>query len=153
MTENQIRDFVDHKKEIMRQMLMEEIMDDLSTGEIRMLYAFIALNPKSSQYGDMLGAFSYKDTVCVFRFHVHRPKQKFPSLSNRMTDCRMIYTKERFGLVHYEEDENCPYLKAFWQNTPDSRLDENSLAIRQFVENITDYSRRKDFCGQLRKNR
>ena len=152
MTDDQIKDFVEQKKDIMRQMLMEEIMDDLSTDKVKVLYAFIALNPKSSQYGDMLGAFAYKDIVCVFRFHVHRPKQKHPSLSNHMVNCSTVEAKTVRGITFYEDYQTeCPGIKAFWKNTPDSCLDDDSLAIRQFERRIIEYSRRKNFCGLLRK--
>ena len=54
LTDIQINTFVNMKKDNLKHLLMEEIPDDLSTNECQVLYTFIGLNPKSTQYGDII---------------------------------------------------------------------------------------------------
>ena len=154
MTEDDIRCFVEDKKQACRSMLMEEIIDDLSTDTCKVLCAFVGLNPKSSQYGYILGAFRYvvDDTVHAFRFYVHIPEQKFAVLSNRMTDCCQIVPRTFYDVTSYDtHEELCLGLEAFDRSRPDKDLNESALALRLLMKNIRDYSRSKDLCKVLRK--
>lgn len=154
MTEDDIQHFVEGKKRVCLSMLMEEITEDISTDTCKVLYAFAGLNPKSSQYGYILGAFRYviDDSIHVFRFHIHRPKQEFAVLSNHMTDCRQIIKRTSYGVTLYEDHtELCLGPEAFYLNWPDKYLDENNLALRNLMKSIRDYSRNKNLCKVLRK--
>lgn len=152
LTDIQINTFVNMKKNDLKHLLMEEIPDDLSTNECQVLYTFIGLNPKSTQYGDIIGAFQYKGDVYTFRFHVHSPKQGSASLSNRMTNYAKVGIRTFRDMEFLEEKrEDSRFSQAFWVNTPDKYLDADNLAMRLLMKNICDYSRSKDFCKQLRK--
>lgn len=136
----------------------DNVLNELSTPFCQLLWLFVGLNPESLQYGDMLGGFLYKPEgrIFTFRYHIHRPKQKYATLSNKMTDLTEIvektYNIEGKSVTMHEETPTEFGQRAFWLNTPMSALEgDDEKHLRHFMTCITKYSREQDFCHRLRK--
>ena len=145
-----------------RHMMMDsvdsDVLNELSTPFCQLLWLSIGLNPESMQYGDMLGGFLYKPEgrIFTFRYHIHKPKQKYANLSNRMTDLAEIVKKTYnfYGkdITLQEEMPTTFGQRAFWLHTPMSALEsDDEKHLRQIMTNITQYSREQEFCRRLQK--
>lgn len=145
-----------------RHMMMDsvdsDVLSELSTPFCQLLWLSIGLNPESMQYGDMLGGFLYKPEgrIFTFRYHIHKPKQKYANLSNRMTDLAEIVKKTYnvYGkdITLQEEMPTTFGQRAFWLHTPMSALEsDDEKHLRQIMTNITQYSREQEFCRRLQK--
>lgn len=146
---------------------MDPIMSDdiktWDTDEIKMIGAAIGRRTDSSQYGYILGFYRYDDRFYEFRYTVHTPNQRFPHLSNKMTNLKKImketirYTKkdgkeqECEGFypsdTHVENDLH----EAFLLHHPIESLTKNGKELKTLMKNITAWSRNKDLCRQFRK--
>ena len=132
----------------------DEISDKISSDHCKIICLFLGRNPKSNQYGDMIGFFEYIDgRIFRFRFHVHKPNQKYAQLSNKMTNIEMIveHNYPELNDIHYTVKDTDFGVKAFWNNTPTSSLENEDLDLRQLMQNLTKYSRKHNLCNKLRK--
>ena len=88
MKKETIQEYIIFRKRTYKSLKLTEIKDlnRLSTNNITVICAGIGLNIESPQYGDILGSFIYEDEIYEFRFHVHKPYQKYAQLSNKMTN-------------------------------------------------------------------
>lgn len=145
-----------------RHMMMDsvdsDVLSELSTPFCQLLWLSIGLNPESMQYGDMLGGFLYKPEgrIFTFRYHIHKPKQKYANLSNRMTDLAEIvkktYNFHGKDITLQEEMPTTFGQRAFWLHTPMSALEsDDEKHLRQIMTSITQYSREQEFCRRLQK--
>ena len=132
--------------------------ETISTENCKLLWLHVALDPNSSQYGYILGGFLYipTDQVFAFRYHIHRPNQKYASLSNRMMTIEEMFEKTESingdEYIFFERHQVGFGQRAFWINTPDDILKTNEEKdLRKLIRNITAYSRKMDFCKKLRK--
>lgn len=127
---------------------------ELSTYEMRVTEAFIGMNPKSYQYGHIIGFFTYRGQNYEFRFHVHTPGQKLASLSNKMVNVDEVVSSEEYGMVFSECETTTMGCMAFWKDTPKDYLkerDEDSYQLRLLMEQITAFSRKHGLCKEFRK--
>lgn len=134
----------------------ESTLNRISTPFCQLLWLHIGINPNSLQYGDMLGGFLYKpeNRIFSFRFHIHRPNQKYASLSNKMTVLEEIVER-----IYHIDDKDISWWisiptsfghRAFWLYTPMSKLENNDdKHLRHLMTNITKYSREMDLCKKL----
>lgn len=63
---------------------------ELSTDDCKMLRLYIVNNPESYMFGAMYGIFEYEGDIYQFTWHIHEPKQRLASLSNRMTNIKQL---------------------------------------------------------------
>ena len=108
------------------------------------------LNLSQNYYGQMVGAFIYLSTneIYTFEYFIHRPKQTSPALSNKMKAINKVSKKHLKKDIYYFDEEATDFgERAFWLNTPLNTLKN----LRVFINKLTEYSRKHDFCKQLRK--
>lgn len=134
-------------------MQMEKLpVNELSTQDIKLLAVFIGKNPKSCVYGEIIGFFEKNNKIYKFQYHVHKPKQRYPQLSNKMTLIKEIAKNKRGYTTEIPTDFGT---KAFWDYTPMSYLkklgDENACILRELMNKITEYSRKHELCKYFRK--
>lgn len=109
-----------------KNMLMDNLtsIEELCTNNIKVIVAFVGKNPKSPMYGKIVGHFTYKNQIFKFLFHIHKPKQRYAALSNKMTDLQKVKIQtvidEEF--VQYEDTDIGSM--AFWEHTPLDYLKE-----------------------------
>lgn len=131
---------------------------EISTKQCKMLWLNAGFEPKCSQYGSMIGGFLYvpTDKIYSFRFHIHKPNQKFASLSNRMISieeiCEEIIELSDGPFIDIKCKPTIFGYKAFWLHTPTDTLEnQEDRDLRQLMQSITVYSRKMQFCQKLRK--
>ena len=160
MKKETIQEYIIFRKRTYKSLKLTEIKDlnRLSTNNITVICAGIGLNIESSQYGDILGSFIYEDEIYEFRFHVHKPYQKYAQLSNKMTNVEHILINYmRMPNIDEEimytctDSESTPFSMAFWQGTPLSSLSGPNYDMRILMNKIIAYSRAKNYCDMLRK--
>lgn len=126
-------------------------VDKLSTHDIRLTCAFIGKDPMSHMYGKIIGFFNKDDTTYRFVYHVHRPHQRSPHLSNKMTEIDKI-TFKNDAMIPDDTDFGA---KAFWEHTSMAYLqkygNETDIMLRQLMIKITEYSKKHNLCEQFRK--
>ena len=122
----------------------------LSTGDCKMLRLYIADNPENYAFGNMYGIFEYEDDLYKFTWHIHEPKQKFASLSNRMTNIERLIVRHKAGYEFVSETIIDSGHKAFWINTPDDYLDGFDLSLRKLMKNIKAYAVANQFCKHIK---
>lgn len=125
-----------------------------STNDIKVHRMYIGLNPESSQYGDMIGIIEYQNRFYRFRFHIHRPNQGSPHLSNKMTCLDSIHVQKIHDIdfVYYSKEAFGE--AAFWTYMPLETLkqiNDGSYELRLFMQKLIEYSRREKLCQRLRK--
>lgn len=160
MKKETIEDYIQFKHMAYKSLKLTEIKDlkQLSTNNMKVICAGIGLNIESSQYGDILGSFIYEDEIYEFRFHVHKPYQKYAQLSNKMTNVehiliRYMRTPDMNEEIMYTctDNESTPFSMAFWQGTPLSSLSGPNYDMRILMDKIIAYSRAENYCNMLRK--
>lgn len=158
MTKEDIELFIKERKEVFnysgRELLSNSKNKEISTDVCKVLYLNVGLNPSQNYYGQMVGAFVYlpTDEIYTFEYFIHRPKQKSPALSNKMKNIYKV-TKKHLNNDFYYFDENTTNFgqRAFWLSTPLNTLKNEDYDLRVFMNKLTEYSRKHDFCKQLRK--
>lgn len=153
-----IQTYYNAHKSMKMDLLDNTVLDSISTPFCQLLWLSIGLNPESMQYGDMLGGFLYKPEgrIFTFRYHIHKPKQKYANLSNRMTSISEIvektYQLSNKSITTNVEIPTTFGYRAFQLNTPMSALEnDDEKHLRQIMTSITQYSREQEFCRRLRK--
>lgn len=138
------------------QLKMEELPnpDQFSYGHIQVTHVFLGKDITSPCYGKMIGFFQANQKTYKFSFHIHKPNQRFPHLSNKMTDIAEIVKKSYQGISYTENEPTSFGQQAFWLHTPDKTLqdDPDSFALRQVMRKLTDYSRKNQLCAYFCKN-
>lgn len=129
--------------------------NELSTDKIPVIGALFGENPASAMYGKIIGYFQYQDKVYEFWYHVHKPRQKYPHLSNHMTELYEVVKREtRYG-SWYDKINTSFGNMAFWDYTPLSYLEQqnqtDAYELRKLMMKITEYSRKQKLCKKLRK--
>lgn len=115
-----------------------------------MLRLYIGKNPKSHMYGKMIGFFRYQDgKTYKFTWHVHKPKQKYASLSNRMTDIEEILSSDDDGCMKHIETGFGN--KAFWLHTPIDTLSNEDYDLRILMQNIKQWAVKEKLCKSFYK--
>lgn len=156
MTKEQI--LKDINKEYLSKTLKVEPLDNLqcmNTDTMKLLQAFIGKDPMSPFYGKIIGFFSYKNQYYRFHWHVHRPNQKNPHLSNHMTDLHYLKIRPAFGDEEFFTYEDSWMGKeAFWVNTSLQQCkdySQDAYELRKLMNNIKTYSQSQNFCKMFRK--
>lgn len=159
LNDEDIKEFIKEKNKCYEELKMTLINDinELSTDKCEVLCCAIGLNYISSQYGDILGAFKYIDgRIFGFRFHVHKPHQKYADLSNKMVYLENVVKVFDKRYNDYYFDEKTPLtvfgINAFDSSYPFNELNDESKSLRNLIKSITNYSRKNDYCGMLRKS-
>lgn len=146
--------------------LLDDIYDDMrerlkyvnvDTGnfqakDIDVLHFMVCLAPDSMCYGRGIGAFIYKDgRVFQFSYNIHTPHSKGPRLSNRMTNIQRVTLHDCYGVMTTRNKNTDFGLKAFWDYTPISALDDESASLRELMKSVQSYCRKENLCARLRK--
>lgn len=124
---------------------------NLSTEDCKMLRLYIANDPESYMFGKMYGIFKYEGDIYKFTWHIHEPKQKFASLSNRMTNIEQLIVKQKDESEFVSTAMTKTGYMAFWINTPDNYLDGFDLSLRKLMKNIKAYAVSEQLCKQIKK--
>lgn len=158
MKQDDIVRFTKERKEIFtysnRHLLSEEETTEISTDVCKILYMNVELNPIQNYYGQMVGAFIYlpNNEIYTFEYFIHRPKQKSPALSNKMEVINKVSKKHlKNDFYYFDEDPTDFGHRAFWLSTPLNTLENEDYDLRVFMNKLTEYSRKNNFCKQLRK--
>lgn len=126
--------------------------DKLSTHDIQLICAFIGKDPMSHMYGKIIGFFNKNGTMYRFVYHIHKPRQGSPHLSNKMTEIDKIIFKNDGTMIPDDTDFGA---KAFWEHTPMTYLqkygNETDVMLKQLMIKITEYSRKHNLCKQFHK--
>lgn len=150
-------EFINYLTEIYHDNLKMDVCSDIHqmhTDKMKIITAFIGLNPACHMYGKIIGFFSYKHLIYRFHFHIHKPHQKYSWLSNQMTELDRVTEKDCYGETFIEYKETSMGNMAFWEHTSLDYLKKqsnDSYELRKLMNNIRDYSRAHDFCKMLRK--
>lgn len=150
--EHMIEEWNDSYKTVLKMDILP--IDELHTNTINMIHAFIGINPSSPMYGHITGFFEYNNKIYRFKFHIHTPKQKYPWLSNQMTNIDEVCVVQKHGEEFIQYNETEFGRMASWVYTSLNYLkekDTESYELRKLINNIVAYSRKNDFCKQLRK--
>ena len=125
----------------------------LSTDDCEMLRLYIAENPESYKFGKMYGVFKHENELYKFTWHIHEPKQRFSSLSNRMTNFEKIIVKcdEKHDFRYVVSRPSNSGHRAFWINTPDDTLEGFDLHLRKLMRNLKTYAVSEQLCKRIRK--
>lgn len=110
-----------------------------------------AKNPESYMFGKMYGIFEYEGNIYKFTWHIHEPKQKFASLSNRMTNIEQFIVKRKDDFEFVSTTMTKTGHRAFWINTPDNYLDGFDLSLRKLMKSIKAYAVSEQLCKQIKK--
>lgn len=158
MTKEDIELFTKERKEVFnyssRELLSNSKNKEISTDVCRVLYINVGLNLSQNYYGQMVGAFIYLPTneIYTFEYFIHRPKQKSPALSNKMKAINKVSKKHLKNDFYYFDEEATDFgERTFWLNTPLNTLKNEDYDLRVFINKLTEYSRKHDFCKKLRK--
>lgn len=130
---------------------MQQIQIPQDGGQsIEILKAYLGWEPRKLCFGQIIAILKYKNRLFKVRFHVWREFQP-TALANRMTEIEELVSKTRMDDLYLEAIPTDFGHKAFWLNTPDSQLDEESLALRSVSKALKAYSVSKQLCKKLRK--
>lgn len=143
-----VEDFSEHMK---MDSVDKSVTDGLSGHGIRIMHMLIGKSVESSQYGYILGFFEYKNENYKFRYHVHTPKQRFPILSNKMTNLDHITLRETDDVEYIDtcsDEMTNQFCEAFWSFNRLCDLEDNpeAYALRILMQNITAWSRQEKLC-------
>lgn len=125
---------------------------ELSTDDCKMLRLYIADNPESYMFGKMYGIFEYEGDIYQFTWHIHEPKQRLASLSNRMTNIEQLIVKRKNDIEFISTTMTKAGCKAFWLYTPDNYLNGFDLSLRKLMKSIKNYAVSEQLCKQIKKN-
>lgn len=151
---DKIADYDDIYASKQMSMVRMEHPDILSTEDIKVHRVYIGLNTDTYAYGTMTGIIEYKDNFYRFHFHIHKPCQGSPHLSNKMSELEGIKITEKYGIQFVKTTELTWGYQAFWDHTPLDYLktyDNGSYELRLLMNNIIAYSRKEQYCQKLRK--
>ena len=124
---------------------------DSTDPNIKIVKAYLGWTPTHPYFGQILAILKYGTRFFVARFHVwenHQPA----SLVNRMTEIEELVPKAYMGIDSLEAIPTDFGRKAFWLYTPNSELDEESLALRSVARELKRYSVDHQLCRKFRKN-
>lgn len=150
-------ELTEYTMEVYQDELNMDVIEDfhsMHTDTMKIIQIFIGKNPKSTMYGKIIGIFLYKNNMYKFEFHVHEPNQKYPWLSNKMTNIYEMQT-ESFAGIEFPTYKGTTFGNmAFWDHTSLEYLkekDRDSYELRKLMNNVIAYSRAKDLCKYFRK--
>lgn len=128
--------------------------EQLTTNACKMLRMFIGFDPCSYGYGQIYGVFKYKDDrIFGFKWNIHRPKQKYASLSNRMTDIFEYSIAQKYDFPFVNREEFTEFgAEAFWINTPTKSLTGEDYDLRILMQTIKKWAVKEQLCKKIRKS-
>lgn len=124
---------------------------ELSTDDCKMLRLYVANNPENYMFGKMYGIFEYEGDIYQFTWHIHEPKQRFASLSNRMTNIEQFIVKRKNDVEFISTTMAKAGHKAFRLYTPDNYLDGFDLSLRKLMKSIKMYAISEQLCKQIKQ--
>lgn len=116
------------------------------THGIEILKAYTNWRPQMPYFGKIVAILKYKGRLFSVRFHVWEEHQT-ANLANRITEIDELVPKIAMGHVYLDNTPTDFGQKAVWLRTPDSELDEDSLALRSVAKALKAYS----VSNQMRK--
>lgn len=130
---------------------MQQIQVPQNEGQsIEILKAYLGWKPGKPCFGQIIAILKYKNRLFKVRFHVWKESQP-AALANHMTEIEELVPKTCMDQLYLEAIPTDFGHKAFWLNTPDSQLDEESLALRSVSKALKAYSVSKQLCKKLRE--
>lgn len=130
---------------------MQQIQVPQNEGQsIEILKAYLGWEPRKLYFGQIIALLKYKNRLFKVRFHVWKESQPV-TLANHMAEIDELVPKTRMDQLYLEAIPTDFGHKALWLNTPDSQLDEESLALRSVSKVLKAYSVSKQLCKKLRE--
>lgn len=130
---------------------MQQIQVPQNEGQsIEILKAYLGWEPRKLYFGQIIAILKYKNRLFKVRFHVWKESQP-AAFANHMTEIEELVSKTCMDQLYLEAIPTDFGRKACWLNTPDSQLDEESLALRSVSKALKAYSVSKQLCKKLRE--
>lgn len=118
--------------------------------DITILKSYLGRSPQALYFGKILAILKYRDArYFAATFHVWRAHQN-AGLANRMTEIAELIPREYMGSYVLDPVDTNFGMKAFWLYTPQSELDEESLALRAVARHLKNYSVSNQLCKKFR---
>jgi len=130
---------------------IEEIQIPKSTGcDIEILRAYTNWRPTMPYFGKIIAVLKYKGRIFQVYFHVWKEHQT-AILANQITEIEELVPKSVLGHSYLDKIPTDFGKKAAWLHTPDSELDEESLALRSVTKVLKAYSVNHQLCKKFRQ--